>query len=249
MRTPLPAARAVFPLEGQDPGVADAGLTTIPPPSWGPPSSLAARALADGLAALDEAEILQLFLERAGASKTEALARALLHRFGGLAATLAAAQPAVAALTSPQIALDLRLLHEAAVRVALAPLRRREVLSSWSAVVAYLKVLLAAQPREQVWVLFLDKKNQLILSEKISEGTVDHAPVYPREIVRRALEVDSSALILVHNHPSGDPSPSGADIDMTRQVVAAAKALKIAVHDHMIVGRDDVASLKAMGLM
>ena len=140
-------------------------------------------------------------------------------------------------------------MHEATVRAAIAPLGRRDILRSSRAVTAYLKVLLSAQPREQVWVLFLDKKNQLIISEKISEGTVDHAPVYPREIVRRALELDCSAMILVHNHPSGDPSPSRADIDMTAQVVAAAKALTIMVHDHMIVGRNQVVSLKALGLI
>ena len=97
-------------------------------------------------------------------------------------------------------------------------------------------------------MLFLDKKNQLIADEVLGRGTVDHAPVYPREVMRRALELSASAVILVHNHPSGDPTPSAADIDMTRQVVEAGRALRIAVHDHLIAARDGVASLKALGL-
>jgi DNA repair protein RadC len=96
---------------------------------------------------------------------------------------------------------------------------------------------------------FLDKKNQLIVDEVMNEGTVDHAPVYPREVARRALELSASAVILVHNHPSGDPTPSAADIDMTRQVIEAGRALKIAVHDHLVVGREGVASFKALGLI
>jgi DNA repair protein RadC len=109
-------------------------------------------------------------------------------------------------------------------------------------------VVLANEAREQFRVLYLDKKNQLIADEMMNQGTVDHAPVYPREVMRRALEMAASAVILVHNHPSGDPTPSAADIDMTRQVVEAGKPLKIAVHDHLVVGREGVASFKALGL-
>jgi DNA repair protein RadC len=126
---------------------------------------------------------------------------------------------------------------------------KRPVISSWSALLAYTKAALAHAPREQFRVLFLDKKNQLIADEVMNEGTVDHAPVYPREVARRALELSASAVILVHNHPSGDPTPSAADIDMTRQVVEAGRALRIAVHDHLVVGRDGVASFKALGLI
>jgi DNA repair protein RadC len=116
-------------------------------------------------------------------------------------------------------------------------------------VVAYLKIVLAGVPREQFRVLFLDKKNQLIADEVMGTGTVDHAPVYPREVVRRALELNSSAVIIAHNHPSGDPTPSAADTQMTREVVEAARTLRIAVHDHIIVGAGEVASLKGLGLM
>jgi DNA repair protein RadC len=122
------------------------------------------------------------------------------------------------------------------------------VISSWTALLAYVRVALAHEAREQFRVLFLDRKNQLILDEVMNQGTVDHAPVYPREIMRRALELSASAVILVHNHPSGDPTPSPADIDMTKQVVDAGRPLKIQVHDHLVVGRDGVASFKALGL-
>jgi DNA repair protein RadC len=123
------------------------------------------------------------------------------------------------------------------------------VISSWSALLAYVRAALAHEPREQFRVLFLDKKNGLIADEMLGQGTVDHAPVYPREVARRALELSASALILVHNHPSGDPTPSAADIDMTRQIVEAVRALKIAVHDHLVVGAGGVASFKALGLL
>ena len=123
------------------------------------------------------------------------------------------------------------------------------MITSWSQLLAYVKLALAHEAREQFRVLFLDKKNQLIADEVQNHGTVDHAPVYPREVMRRALELSASAIILVHNHPSGDPTPSSADVDMTRQVVEAGRALRIAIHDHLVVGRDGVASFKALGLM
>ena len=146
-------------------------------------------------------------------------------------------------------AIDLKLLHEAALRIACEPVRKRTVISSWSALLAYVRVALSHEAREQFRVLFLDKKNQLIADEVMNHGTVDHAPVYPREVMRRALELSASAVILVHNHPSGDPTPSGADIDMTKQIVEAGRSLRIAVHDHLVVGREGVASFKTLGLL
>ena len=119
---------------------------------------------------------------------------------------------------------------------------------SWSALLGYVRVALANEAREQFRVLFLDKKNQLIADEIMNHGTVDHAPVYPREVMRRALELSASSVILVHNHPSGDPTPSPADIDMTKQIVEAGRSLRISVHDHLVVGREGVASFKALGL-
>jgi len=127
--------------------------------------------------------------------------------------------------------------------------RRRPVVSSWSALLAYVKISMAERTREQFRVLFLDKRNAIIADEVMNEGTVDHAPVYPREVMRRALELDASSMILLHNHPSGDPTPSQADIQMTREVVDAGRALKIAVHDHLVVGQDGTASFKALGLI
>ncbi len=147
------------------------------------------------------------------------------------------------------VALDLKLLHEATARLNRARASRRPVISTWSALLDYVKIAMAGASREQFRVLFLDKKNQLIADEVMNHGTIDHAPVYPREVVRRALEVSASAVILAHNHPSGDPTPSTSDIDMTRQVIEAGRSLRIVVHDHIIVGRDGVASLKALGLM
>jgi DNA repair protein RadC len=141
------------------------------------------------------------------------------------------------------------LIFDTARRVAKEPTAKRPVISSWTALLAYVRVALQHEPREQFRVLYLDKKNQLILDEIQNRGTVDHAPVYPREVVRRALELSASSMILVHNHPSGDPTPSRADIDMTREVVRAGHTLNVEVHDHLIVGRDGVSSLKQLGLM
>jgi DNA repair protein RadC len=127
--------------------------------------------------------------------------------------------------------------------------KKREVFGSWSAVLDYVKVAQAFGAKEQFRILFLDKKNQLIADEVQQEGTVDHTPVYPREVVKRALELSATAVILVHNHPSGDPTPSQADIEMTRQIASAAKPLGVAVHDHIIVGKDGHASLKGLKLI
>jgi DNA repair protein RadC len=145
-------------------------------------------------------------------------------------------------------AIDLKLLREAALRAGRDAFAHRPVISSWSALLGYVRVALANESREQFRVLFLDKKNQLIADEVLNHGTVDQALVYPREVMRRALELSSSNLILLHNHPSGDPTPSRPDIDMTKQIVEAGKALKITVHDHLVVGREGVASFKALGL-
>lgn len=166
------------------------------------PSALEMRATSHGFADFADSEILEFYLARAGVASPGPVASSTMSLFRGLAGVLGASHADLARTTSHRAAVELKLLHEASVRVALAEIVRRDVLTSQSAVAAYLKILLAAQPREQLWVLFLDKRNQLLLSEKIAEGTVDHAPVYPREIVRRALELNCSALILVHNHPT-----------------------------------------------
>ncbi|MFL5298536.1 MAG: DNA repair protein RadC [Phenylobacterium sp.] len=209
------------------------------------------RAGAGGLAALPDYELLELFLFRSiPRGDVKPLAKQLLARFGSLSGVLGATPQELATVkgVGETLALDLKLLHEAALRAAREQVARRPVISSWSALLAYVKTALAHEAREQFRVLFLDKKNQLIADEVMGRGTVDHAPVYPREVMRRALELSASAVILVHNHPSGDPTPSAADVDMTRQVVEAGRSLRIAVHDHLIAARDGVASLKALGL-
>ena len=222
-----------------------------PPHQHGHRERLRLRAQAGGLEALPDYELLELYLFRAIPQKdVKPLAKALLARFGGLAGVLGATTAELRTVSGvgESVALDLKLAHEAALRIGRQKVVKRTVISSWSALLAYVRVALASEAREQFRVIFLDKKNQLIADEVMGHGTIDHAPVYPREVMRRALELSAAAVILVHNHPSGDPTPSAADVDMTRQVVEAGKALRVTVHDHLIVGRDGVASLKGLGL-
>jgi DNA repair protein RadC len=204
-----------------------------------------------GPRALAEAETLELLLGRCGPAGPHPalLAGALLRRFGSLPQVFGATVPELALVVGEPVAIELKLLHDLTLRVLEFPIRRRCVLSSWSAVHAYLKVSLAGQSREAFHVLFLDKANQLIADERMGEGTVDHAPVYPREVMRRSIELGSSACCLVHNHPTGSATPSSADIEMTRRVVEAGRALGVAILDHFLVAGDDVVSFKALGLM
>jgi DNA repair protein RadC len=217
---------------------------TAPPAASRSPETPAARLARSGPSALLDAEALSVLV----ACPVDDAA-GLIGAFGSLTEVLAQPHADLARHVSAGAAGRITLLHDVACRALKGPLQRRPVLSSWSAVVAYLRIVLAGVPREQFRVLFLDKRNQLIADEVMGMGTVDHAPVYPREVVRRALELNSSAVIIAHNHPSGDPTPSAADTQMTREVVEAARALRIAVHDHIIVGAGDVASLKSLGLM
>ena len=213
---------------------------------------LRARASAGGLEALPDYELLELHLYRSiPRQDTKAIAKALLTRFGTLGSVLSAPLADLRTVkgVGESVALDLKLMHEAAKRIGLEPVKRRTVISSWTALLDYVRVNIQHEPREQFRVLFLDKKNQLIADELMNRGTVDHAPVYPREIMRRAMELSASAVILAHNHPSGDPEPSRADIEMTHEVVRAGKVLSVAVHDHLIVGRHGVVSLAQRGLV
>jgi DNA repair protein RadC len=226
-------------------GVAEVG-------AW-PPGSAAEidlwRSPACSVEGLAEADLLQQLLARFGSAEPRSAADALLARFGGIGRVLGAPLAELASVAGAEVAQDLCRLHALLMRALAYPLEQRTVLTSWEAVKTYLSAGLRARPREAFHVLFLDRKNQLIADERLTEGTVDHAPVYPREVVRRALELSASALVLAHNHPSGDPSPSQADIEITRQIVAAAKTLQIAVHDHLIIGANQVVSLRAQGLM
>jgi len=182
---------------------------------------------------------------------TKPLARALLARFGSFAEVIAAPRARLMEVkgVGEAIANHLKIVEAAAHRLAKTRVMGRTALSSWSALLDYCTAVMARSQNEEFRVLFLDRKNCLIADEVQNRGTVDHTPVYPREIVKRALELTASAIILVHNHPSGDPTPSKADIQMTREIVTAAKALGIAVHDHLVVGRGGHASFKSLGLL
>jgi DNA repair protein RadC len=205
---------------------------------------LEAKLLASGPEALDDLDCLEL---QCGLDPTAAAA--LLAAFGSVPEVMGAAVADLIRVAGPPAAARLKLAQTLSCRQLQHPLRVRPVLSSSSALDDYLRATLVGAPREQFHVLFLDKRNRLIADEWMAEGTVDHAPVYPREVVRRALELHASALFLCHNHPGGDPTPSSADIAMTRQVVHAARALGLTVHDHIIVGGQQTASLRSLGLM
>ncbi len=144
---------------------------------------------------------------------------------------------------------ELKVVQAAANRLLRGEVKQRQILSSWSSVVDYCRAAMGFESKEHFRILFLDKGNHLIADEQHQTGTVDHTPVYPREVVKRALELSATAVILVHNHPSGDPTPSRTDIEMTKAIVEVARPLGIAVHDHLIVGKDRHASLKALKLI
>jgi DNA repair protein RadC len=202
--------------------------------------------------ALADYELLELTLFRSIPRRdVKPLAKDLIKRFGDLGRVCAASLDQLTSVkgVSEKTALDLKLMHAAAVRIAREQVTGRTVISSWSALLDYLRAALQHASTEEFRVLYLDKKNRLVADEFQARGTVDHAPVYPREIVKKAIALDSSALILVHNHPSGDPTPSQADIEMTRRIKDAAKPFDIVVHDHIIVGRERTASFKALGLL
>jgi DNA repair protein RadC len=211
------------------------------------------RFLAGGSEALPDYELLELLLFMSVPRRdTKLLAKELLNAFGGSFAELIAAPPErlreVGGLTENSV-IALKVVEAAAQRLARGRVMGRPAISSWDALLDYCSARMARAPIEEFRVLYLDRKNMLIADEAQSRGTVDHAPVYPREVVKRALELGASALILVHNHPSGDPTPSRSDIAMTREIVAAAKSLQIEVHDHLVIGRGNHTSFKALGLL
>lgn len=205
-----------------------------------------------GAETLPDYELLELLLFRSIPRRdVKPLAKELIRRFGSFAEVLGAPAARLAEVDgiSETVALDLKIVEAALQRMAKGAVTKRPVLSSWSSVLDYCRMAMAFAEREQFRILFLDKKNILIADEVQQTGTVDHTPVYPREVMRRALELSASAIILVHNHPSGDPTPSGADMRMTRELVDIAKPLGVAIHDHIIVGRDGHASFRSLGLI
>jgi len=210
------------------------------------------RFLSAGSEALSDYEVLELILFRAIPQRdVKPLAKDLIAEFGSFAEAIAAPVERlkeIDGLGEAAIA-ELKIVQAAATRLLRGQVRERPVLSSWSSVLDYCRGAMAFAEREQFRILFLDKRNRLIADEEHQTGTVDHTPVYPREVVKRALELSATAVILVHNHPSGDPTPSRADIEMTQAIIEVTRPLGIAVHDHLIVGKDGHASLKALKLM
>jgi DNA repair protein RadC len=202
--------------------------------------------------ALPDYELLELILFLALPRRdTKPIAKALLTKFGSFSEVLAAPEARLREIdgVGDKAIHVLKLVQASARRYAKDAVRDRRVLDSWSTVIDYCRATMAFEPIEQFRILFLDKKNALIADEVQQKGTVDHTPVYPREVIKRALEVGATALILVHNHPSGDPTPSAADIAMTRQVIDIAKPLGIAVHDHIVVGKSGHSSFKSLQLL
>jgi len=202
--------------------------------------------------ALPDYELLELVLFRAMPRRdTKPLAKAILARFSTFAEAMNA--PEEELLEVPDVGAaavaEIRLIRAASLRLMQGEVFKRPVLSSWKEVLDYCRAVMGFEAKEQFRILFLDKRNQIIADEVQQKGTVDHTPVYVREVVKRALELGSSAIVLVHNHPSGDPTPSRADIEMTRQIVTAAKNLGIVVHDHIIVGKQGHASFRGLGLI
>jgi DNA repair protein RadC len=178
------------------------------------------------------------------------LAKRLIEKFGNFAGVVSAPREVLLGAGLKDNAIDmLKVVRESAVRLARQEVIDRPVLSSWQKVLDYCRARLAHEPTERFHLLFLDRKNVLIADEQQQQGTVDHTPVYPREVVKRALELGASAIILVHNHPSGDPTPSKADIAMTREIAKAAETLGLTVHDHIVIGRAGHASFKGLGLL
>jgi len=205
-----------------------------------------------GAEALADYELLELMLFRLIPRRdTKPIAKALLARFGSISGALGAPAHLLREVPGigPGVAADLKVISALSQRMLQADLVGRDILDSWSTVLKYCKAAMAEESREQFRILFLDKKNALIQDEVQQSSTVDQTPVYPREVVRRALELSATAIILVHNHPSGDPTPSRADIEMTHKVIEACQPLGITVHDHIIIGRDGHTSLKALSLI
>jgi DNA repair protein RadC len=202
-----------------------------------------------GADALSDYELLELVLFRALPRRdVKPLAKALIQAFGSFAETVHAPDARlreIGGLGEAAIT-EIKLIAATSSRVAKGQLKQRTVLSSWATVIDYCRTAMAFADKEQFRILFLDKRNQLIADEVQQVGTIDHTPVYPREVVKRALELSATAIIMVHNHPSGDPTPSQADIQMTKAVIEVSKPLGIAVHDHIIVGKHGHASLKGM---
>jgi DNA repair protein RadC len=222
------------------------------PHYWGHRERLRQRFLSGGHESLPEYELLEMLLfDAIPRIDVKPLAKRLLAEFGDLNGVIAAPESRLRAVegVAPKVFYQLHLAQAFAHRMARAKVMQRPVLSSWDELMDYCKTVMAHRETEQFRVLYLDRKNNLVADEAQAEGTVDHVPVYPREIVKRALELNASALILLHNHPSGDPSPSNADVEMTDRIVEACRAVGITIHDHVVIGKEEDASFRQMGYL
>lgn len=242
----------IEPRKSRDERGAGTGLEDATPHYHGHRERLRARFREAGPEALADYELLELILFRAIPQRdVKPLAKKLIETFGSFAEVIGAPETRlkeVKGLGDAAIT-EIKIVQSAASRMVRGQVKARTVLSSWSSVLDYCRTEMAFADKEQFRILFLDKRNQLIADEVQQTGTVDHTPVYPREVVKRALELSATAIILVHNHPSGDPTPSRADIQMTQSIVDVAKPLGISVHDHIIVGKDGHTSLKGLRLI
>lgn len=213
---------------------------------------LRSRFMEGGAAAMPDYELLELVLFRAiPRQDVKPLARRLLDTFGDFNRVVTASPARLVSVqgVGDAVVQELKIVEASAQRMMRARVMHRAVLSSWDALLDYCHTAMAHGEIEQFRILFLDRKNVLIADEQQARGTVDHVPVYPREVVKRALELNASALILVHNHPSGDPTPSEADITMTAQVQDAAQVFGITLHDHLIIGKERELSFRAAGYL
>lgn len=213
---------------------------------------LRARFMQGGAGAMPDYELLELVLFRAIPRRdVKPLAHALMDQFGDFNRVISAPEPRLRDVSGvgDAVIVELKLIEAAAQRMARAKVLRQHIVSSWDALLDYCHTTMAHRETEQFRVLYLDRKNVLIGDEPQGTGTVDHVPVYPREVAKRALELNASALILVHNHPSGDPTPSQSDIEMTHQILAACSALGLTLHDHLIIGKSRELSFRNEGLL
>jgi DNA repair protein RadC len=233
------------------PGLSEAAAPTMPHYA-GHRQRLRDRFCKGGAEAMPDYELMELVLFRALPRRdTKPVAKALLERFGSFAEAVSAEPELLMEIKGlgKSSVTEIKIIHAAALRLMQGQVMDRPILSTWSTLLAYCRASMGYSKKEQFRILFLDKKNRLIADEVQQEGTVDHTPVYPREVIKRALELSATAIILVHNHPSGDPTPSQADIDMTLKIIQAANSLNITVHDHIVIGRSREVSFRSHGLL
>jgi len=246
------ASPSLFPLGDEDEAEPTALPGKLPSYIADHRQRLRARFMDGGAGAMPDYELLELLLFRAiPRQDVKPLARLLLDTFGDFGRVVSASPQRLSLVkgVGDAVIQDLKIVEAAAQRLMRSKVLHRPILSSWDALLDYCHTAMAHRETEQFRILFLDRKNVLIADEEQAKGTVDHVPVYPREVVKRALELNASAIILVHNHPSGDPTPSQADISMTTQVQEAAQVLGVALHDHLIIGKSRELSFRSEGYL